>query len=64
MGTKKQYIAPVLTVVTFKTEKGYAVSGPDPEAPFILSLFESDGDGYSAQGQQTWVEEDFSEGSW
>jgi len=27
---KKEYIAPVLTVVTFAMEKGYATSGPDP----------------------------------
>jgi len=27
METKKEYMAPELTVVTFKTEKGYAASG-------------------------------------
>ena len=27
MNTKKQYIAPTLTVVTFKTERGFAQSG-------------------------------------
>ena len=27
METKKQYIAPELTVVTFKVERGYATSG-------------------------------------
>ena len=28
MNTKNQYIAPELTVVTFKTERGYALSTP------------------------------------
>ena len=28
METKKEYIAPELTVVTFKTERGYAASNP------------------------------------
>ena len=28
METKKEYIAPELTVVTFKTERGYASSNP------------------------------------
>lgn len=38
MGTKKQYIAPALTVVTFKAERGYATSGlPDP-AKQILEI--------------------------
>lgn len=29
METKKEYIAPELTVVTFKSELGYASSGPE-----------------------------------
>lgn len=29
METKKEYIAPELTVVEFKSERGYASSGPD-----------------------------------
>ena len=30
MKTNKQYTAPALTVVTFKTERGYATSGTQP----------------------------------
>ena len=58
MNQKKQYIAPELTVVSFKMEKGYATSGllPEPEAPFILGLF-GDADGYNSQGQQVWEED-------
>ena len=51
MESKKQYIAPELTVVTFKTEKGYASS--EPETPFLMRLFGS-ADGYNSQGQEEW----------
>jgi len=53
---KKEYIAPTLTVVTFKTERGYAASGYGPDHAFLglLSLeFEND---YNAQGQENWNE--------
>lgn len=39
METKKEYIAPELTVVTFRTERGYA-SSPNPLAALqILNAF-------------------------
>lgn len=41
MKTKEQYIAPALTVVEFKTEKGYASS---------LKLVPGEKDGYNSQG--------------
>lgn len=58
----KKYITPTLTVVTFKAEQGFAVSGP--ETKFLdLSIFESDG--YNDQAQQKWNEEEGSLfGSW
>lgn len=40
METKKEYIAPELTVVEFKTERGYAASSDNPLAAIqILSNF-------------------------
>ena len=40
METKKEYIAPELTVVTFRTERGYASSSPNPLAVLqILNAF-------------------------
>ena len=49
----KKYITPTLTVVTFKAEQGFAVSG---ETMFLdLSLFGSK-DGYNDQAQQNWEE--------
>jgi len=58
----KKYITPTLTVVTFKAEQGFAVSGA--ETRFLdLSIFKSEG--YNNQAQQNWNEEDRSLfGSW
>ena len=51
---KKQYIAPTLTVVTFKMERGYSASGYGPDKAF-LGLFDIESvDGYNNQGQQNW----------
>ena len=51
MKDKKEYIAPVLTVVTFKTERGYAVS--------TVSLFhlQEGEDLFNEQSQENWTEE-------
>ena len=50
----KKYITPTLTVVTFKAEQGFAVSGA--ETQFLdLSIFELTA-GYNNQAQQNWVE--------
>lgn len=50
---KKEYVAPTLTVVTFKVEQGFASSG--------FRLFQDlqlfDGD-YNDQAQENWTEQD------
>lgn len=38
METKKEYIAPELTVVSFKTERGYAASNPLAAFKLLTSL--------------------------
>ena len=61
MSQKKQYIAPELTVVSFKMEKGYAASG---EEPFIQRLlFGGSADGYNSQGQEEWSTDNSTFGS-
>ena len=63
MESKKQYIAPELTVVEFKVEKGYADS-QGGEQPFILRLFfGGSADGYNAQGQEEWDSDNSTFGS-
>ena len=53
MNTKKEYIAPELTVVTFKAEQGYASSGFRLVQDF--SLFEQDDNSnYNSQAQENW----------
>lgn len=52
---KKKYITPTLTVVTFKAEQGYAVSGGAETKLLDLSIFEST-EGYNGQAQQNWEE--------
>lgn len=55
METKKQYTAPKLTVVTFKTERGYASSGGFQTN--ILSLFCLDEEpNYNTQYQEEWTD--------
>ena len=54
MKSNKEYLAPELTVVEFKAEKGYANS-PGGEQPFIQRLlFGGNADGYNDQGQEEW----------
>lgn len=59
MNNKKQYSAPQLTVVTFKTERGYATSGEptgySPTALLNLFLLQTHSD-YNVQAQQNWNE--------
>lgn len=56
METKKEYIAPTLTVVTFKTEHGYALSGLRMFQDQML--FEQDYDArYNSQAQENWSED-------
>lgn len=53
MKTKQEYIAPQLTVVTFKQELGYAASINTLQT---FSLFQILEPGYNTQGQQLWEE--------
>ena len=57
MKSKKQYIAPELTVVSFKAERGYALSGGIERSIFDFHLLDPD-DGYNSQSQQNWQEEE------
>lgn len=54
MDTKKEYIAPKLTVVSFKMEQGYAVSDVRLFQDYIL--FNEDYDAkYNTQSQEIWL---------
>ena len=70
METKKQYIAPALTVVTFKTERGYATSIQQSsyQSTSLLDMFIPFGagsiDGYNDQAQQNWTESNDDLFSW
>lgn len=55
---KKKYMVPVVTVVTFKTERGYALSIP----MFALGLDDDWND--SNEGQETWIQESYSGSGW
>ena len=60
METKKEYIAPTLTVVSFKMEQGYAASGLLNGLRLFQDqmLFNEDYlPGYNAQAQEYWSEE-------
>ena len=59
---RKKYIPPTLTVVAFKAEQGFAVSG-DAQMFLDLSLFGSK-DGYNNQAQQNWEESGSLFGNW
>lgn len=58
MENKKQYIAPELTVVTFKAERGFALSGPTGyKETGLLDMFLLDHEAdYSDQAQENWNE--------
>ena len=53
---KKEYITPTFTVVSFKIEHGYALSGYGPQNTFLglIGLEQDIAEGYNAQGQQNW----------
>ena len=61
METKKEYIAPTLTVVSFKVEHGYAASGLGLSLRLFQDqiLFDQDfNPSYNTQAQEMWEEED------
>lgn len=49
METKKEYTAPELTVVTFKTERGYAASNPLAALTVLSTLI-----GLNTGSMETW----------
>ena len=53
MDTKKEYIAPKLTVVSFKMEQGYAVSGVRLFQDQILLIDDYD-EKYNMHAQEKW----------
>lgn len=62
MNTKKEYLAPTLTVVTFKSERGYASSIPSEMSfdHFSLLMVESSVN----SNQESWTSEENLFGSW
>lgn len=52
MDTKKEYLAPELTVVSFKTERGYAASN-QPLSQLVQALSAA----FNVYGIQTWEDE-------
>ena len=58
MNTKKEYIAPTLTVVSFKMEQGYAMSSVRLFQDLILFGDDYDDDYYNTQAQEIWEEDD------
>lgn len=65
MEQKRQYIAPALTVVSIKAERGYASSATGYQSTSFLDMFllESSGD-YNNQAQQNWSESESDLFSW
>lgn len=64
---KKEYIAPTLTAVSFRVERGYALSGGfGPQNAFLgLIGMQADMDaGYNEQGQENWHESDYFGNDW
>ena len=59
--TKKEYSAPALTVVTFKVEKGYALSS-FPNHLVLSGQIDEDIDDW--QSQETWSEVDHTSQGW
>ena len=62
METKKQYLAPELTVVTFKVETGFTASGGVDEIMLINDIYLNDD--YNAQSQENWSESGTFGGDW
>ena len=54
METKKQYTTPELTVVTFKSERGYAGSGGLQTSILTLFCIEAEPN-YNTQYQEDWT---------
>lgn len=63
---KKEYITPTFTVVSFKIEQGYALSGYGQQNTFLglLGLEQDIAEDYNAQGQQNWHQSNYFGSSW
>lgn len=57
METKKEYIAPTLTVVSFKVEQGYSGSAEFRLFQDFQLLRLNDDDDYNSQAQEIWSED-------
>lgn len=58
MNTKKEYVAPTLTVVTFKVEQGFAASTEFRLFQDFQLFYEDYDDDYNNQAQENWTEQD------
>lgn len=56
MKTKEKYIAPELTVVTFKVEQGFNASGNGMQSLISLFCFQAEPE-YNSHAQENWHEE-------
>lgn len=56
MKDHKDYIAPELTVVSFSSEQGFAVSGGPQGSSFVDLFTLQDEQDYNSQAQQNWRE--------
>lgn len=54
---KKQYIAPELTVVSFHVEHGFIMSNIPQNSFRMFFMNGIPQDGYNAQGQQEWMDD-------
>ena len=65
MKDKKEYIAPELTVVTFKTERGYAASADGAVKSAFIGLLSLSGESsYNTFGNENWTNDDALNSGW
>lgn len=57
METKKTYIAPQLTVVSFKAEQGYSLSGVSSMRLFQDASLDAINDDYNSSNQENWYQD-------
>jgi hypothetical protein len=57
METKKTYIAPQLTVVSFKAEQGYSLSAASSMRLFQDASLDAINDDYNSSNQENWYQD-------
>ena len=57
METKKTYIAPQLTVVSFKAEQGYSLSTVSSMRLFQDASLDAINDDYNSSNQENWYQD-------